>query len=38
VKAGEPIKLTFRNPDVVPHNWVLTKPGTLQKSATSPTS
>ncbi|MEW4453344.1 DUF6797 domain-containing protein [Bremerella sp. JC817] len=29
-KAGEPIKLTFSNPDVVPHNWVLLKPGTLE--------
>jgi azurin len=31
VKAGEPIKLTFANPDVVPHNWALIKPGTLAK-------
>ncbi len=31
VRAGEPIKLTFMNPDVVPHNWVLIKPGTLPK-------
>ena len=23
------MKLTFTNPDVVPHNWVLLKPGTL---------
>ncbi|MGE3807498.1 MAG: DUF6797 domain-containing protein, partial [Gemmataceae bacterium] len=30
VKAGEPIRLTFNNPDVVPHNWVLIKPGTLR--------
>ncbi len=29
VKAGEPIRFTFQNPDVVPHNWVLIKPGTL---------
>ncbi|HEX3726241.1 MAG TPA: DUF6797 domain-containing protein, partial [Pirellulales bacterium] len=29
VRAGEPIKLTFINPDVVPHNWVLLKPGSL---------
>lgn len=28
-KAGEKIALTFVNPDVVPHNWVLVKPGTL---------
>ena len=31
VRAGEPIQLTFINPDVVPHNWVLIKPGTLPK-------
>jgi putative heme-binding domain-containing protein len=30
-KAGEAIRLTFQNPDVVPHNWVLVRPGTLQK-------
>lgn len=29
-KAGERINLTFKNPDVVPHNWMLAKPGTLQ--------
>ncbi len=29
VRAGEPIRLTFRNPDVVPHNWALIQPGTL---------
>ena len=28
-KAGEKLALTFVNPDVVPHNWVLVKPGTL---------
>ena len=28
-KPGEKLALTFVNPDVVPHNWVLTKPGTL---------
>jgi putative heme-binding domain-containing protein len=31
VKPGEPIMLTFANPDVVPHNWALIKPGTLPK-------
>jgi putative heme-binding domain-containing protein len=31
VRAGEPIKLTFSNPDVVPHNWTLARPGTLAK-------
>jgi putative heme-binding domain-containing protein len=34
VKAGEPIRLVFHNPDVVPHNWVLVKPGTLQQVGT----
>ena len=28
-RPGEKIALTFKNPDVVPHNWVLVKPGTL---------
>lgn len=28
-RPGEPLALTFRNPDVVPHNWALIKPGTL---------
>ena len=31
VRAGEPIKLTFINPDSVPHNWALIKPGTLAR-------
>ncbi len=31
VRPGEPIKLSFVNPDVVPHNWALAKPGTLAK-------
>ncbi len=30
-KAGEKLSLTFQNPDVVPHNWVLARPGSLQK-------
>jgi putative heme-binding domain-containing protein len=30
VKAGEAVRLTFTNPDVVPHNWVLVKPGMLK--------
>ncbi len=30
-KPGEAIKLVFKNPDVVPHNWVLIKPGKLQE-------
>lgn len=29
-KAGEPLALTLVNPDVVPHNWALTRPGKLQ--------
>lgn len=31
VRAGEPLKLRFVNPDVVPHNWVLVRPGALQR-------
>ncbi|MDZ4686869.1 MAG: TIM barrel protein [Planctomycetaceae bacterium] len=30
-KAGEALQLTLVNPDVVPHNWVLVKPGSLQR-------
>ena len=30
VKAGERVSLTLKNPDVVPHNFVLIKPGQLQ--------
>jgi azurin len=30
VKAGEIIRLTFTNPDVVPHNWLLVQPGALE--------
>ncbi|MCX6858583.1 MAG: heme-binding domain-containing protein, partial [Verrucomicrobia bacterium] len=30
-KAGEKLTILFKNPDVVPHNWLLAKPGTLQK-------
>jgi putative heme-binding domain-containing protein len=29
VKASEQVQLTFINPDVVPHNWVLIRPDTL---------
>ena len=28
-KPGEILKLKFNNPDVVPHNWALIQPGTL---------
>ena len=31
VRAGEPIALTLDNPDVVPHNWALARPGTLER-------
>ena len=31
VRAGEPIKFAFSNPDVVPHNWVLIQRGTLER-------
>ncbi len=31
VRAGEPIALTLSNPDVVPHNWALVKPGALER-------
>lgn len=31
VKAGERLTLTFTNPDVVPHNWVLLQRGKLQE-------
>ena len=31
VKPGELIEFTLINPDVVPHNWALVKPGTLQR-------
>ncbi len=30
-KPGEPIQFTLENPDVVPHNWALLKPGTLKR-------
>jgi azurin len=30
-KPGEKLTIVFKNPDVVPHNWMLAKPGTLQK-------
>jgi putative heme-binding domain-containing protein len=31
VKAGEPIKLTFLNPDAVPHNWALLRVGSTAR-------
>ena len=30
-QAGETLKLTLINPDAVPHNWALLKPGTIQQ-------
>lgn len=30
-KAGEKITIRFKNPDVVPHNWLLARPGSLQR-------
>lgn len=29
-KAGERLTLVFENPDAMPHNWALLKPGTLE--------
>jgi hypothetical protein len=31
VRPGEPIRLVFSNPDVVPHNWAVIKPGALAR-------
>ncbi|GAA4447630.1 hypothetical protein GCM10023091_42890 [Ravibacter arvi] len=31
VKAGQPVELVFENPDAMPHNLVIGKPGTLEK-------
>ena len=31
VRAGQSIAFTLHNPDVVPHNWALVKPGSLQR-------
>lgn len=31
VSPGEPIQLTLENPDVVPHNWALAAPGSLDR-------
>ncbi|MEI8213395.1 MAG: plastocyanin/azurin family copper-binding protein [Planctomycetota bacterium] len=30
-KPKEILKLTFKNPDVVPHNWALIRPGSLER-------
>jgi putative heme-binding domain-containing protein len=34
VKPDEPLAVSFVNPDVVPHNWVLVRPGTLEAVGT----
>lgn len=31
VKPGEVIRLTFKNPDAVPHNWALVQKGSLEE-------
>jgi putative heme-binding domain-containing protein len=31
VKAGRPVEILFENTDLMPHNWVLTKPGALEE-------
>jgi azurin len=31
VRAGEGLELVLENPDVVPHNWVLVRPGSLRR-------
>ncbi len=35
VTAGKPVKLTFANPDALPHNLVIVKPGTADAVATA---
>ena len=30
VKAGERLSVRFENPDLIPHNWLLAKPGSLK--------
>ena len=30
-KAGRAVALTFENPDLMPHNWVLVRPGSEEK-------
>ena len=34
-KAGRAVALTFENPDVMPHNWVLVKPGAEERVGTA---
>ena len=34
-KPGEALALRFKNTDVMPHNWVLVRPGTMQEVGTA---
>lgn len=34
VEAGKPLEIVFENTDIMPHNWVLTKPGSLVEVGT----
>lgn len=34
-KAGKAVALTFENPDVMPHNWVLVAPGSEERVGTA---
>jgi azurin len=34
-KAGRAVALTFENPDIMPHNWVLVKPGAEERVGTA---
>ena len=31
VKAGAPVEIVFENPDIMPHNFVVTQPGALEE-------
>src|SRR3954453_3784712 len=31
VKAGKPFEVVFENPDLMPHNFVVTRPGALEE-------
>ena len=31
IKAGQPVKLIFTNPDATDHNWVLVQPGSMEE-------
>ena len=34
-KAGRAVALTFENPDIMPHNWVLVRPGAEERVGTA---